>query len=319
MTNRLRRLSLSILLFGISFMAAAQGRPRVGLVLGGGGAKGAAEAGALKVIEEAGVPIDMIAGTSIGSIVGGMYSIGYRSADLDSLFSSQNWLELFGKELLGKHSIINLLDTMVARSPTARMPWRGEMNPYMSPMSFDKLPIPFRCVATDLRTQTEVVLDSGRLAQCMRASMAIPGVFSPVRMDGKVLIDGGAMNNLPVDVARNMGADIVIAIDLTQNKHDDHDESSAFKTGIGLIDWFLERPDISKYNRNRHDADIYINPNLKGFDAASFTPNDVLEMMKRGEKAARKHWSELKALAKCMKKAREQESDSTFCAEKNVP
>ncbi|MDY6270448.1 MAG: patatin-like phospholipase family protein [Prevotella sp.] len=319
MTNRLRRLSLSILLFGISFMAAAQSRPRVGLVLGGGGAKGAAEAGALKVIEEAGVPIDMIAGTSIGSIVGGMYSIGYRSADLDSLFSSQNWLELFGKELLGKHSIINLLDTMVARSPTARMPWRGEKNPYMSPMDFDKLPIPFRCVATDLRTQTEVVLDSGRLAQCMRASMAIPGVFSPVRMDGKVLIDGGAMNNLPVDVARNMGADIVIAIDLTQNKHDDHDESSAFKTGIGLIDWFLERPDISKYNRNRHDADIYINPNLKGFDAASFTPNDVLEMMKRGEKAARKHWSELKALAKRMKKAREQESDSTFCAEKNVP
>lgn len=300
-------------------MAVAQSRLRVGLVLGGGGAKGAAEAGALKVIEEAGVPIDMIAGTSIGSIVGGMYSIGYRSADLDSLFSSQNWLELFGKELLGKHSIINLLDTMVARSPTARMPWRGEMNPYMSPMSFDKLPIPFRCVATDLRTQTEVVLDSGRLAQCMRASMAIPGVFSPVRMDGKVLIDGGAMNNLPVDVARNMGADIVIAIDLTQNKHDDHDESSAFKTGIGLIDWFLERPDISKYNRNRHDADIYINPNLKGFDAASFTPNDVLEMMKRGEKAARKHWSELKALAKRMKKAREQEPDSTFCAEKNVP
>lgn len=319
MTNRLRRLSLSILLLGISFMAVGQSRPRVGLVLGGGGAKGAAEAGALKVIEEAGVPIDMIAGTSIGSIVGGMYSIGYRSADLDSLFSSQNWLELFGKELLGKHSIINLLDTMVARSPAARMPWRGEMNPYMSPMSFDKLPIPFRCVATDLRTQTEVVLDSGLLAQCMRASMAIPGVFSPVRMDGKVLIDGGTMNNLPVDVARNMGADIVIAIDLTQNKHDDHDESSAFKTGIGLVDWFLERPDISKYNRNRHDADIYINPNLKGFDAASFTPNDVLEMMKRGEKAARKHWSELKALAKRMEKAREQESDSTFCVEKNVP
>lgn len=319
MTNKLRRLSLSILLLVISFLATAQSRPRVGLVLGGGGAKGAAEAGALKVIEEAGVPIDMIAGTSIGSIVGGMYSIGYRSADLDSLFSSQNWLELFGKELLGKHSIINLLDTMVARSPAARMPLRGEMNPYMSPMSFDKLPIPFRCVATDLRTQTEVVLDSGLLAQCMRASMAIPGVFSPVRMDGKVLIDGGAMNNLPVDVAKNMGADIVIAIDLTQIKHDDHDESSAFKTGIGLIDWFLERPDISKYNRNRHDADIYINPNLKGFDAASFTPNDVLEMMKRGEKAARKHWSELKALAKRMKKAREQESDSTFCAEKNVP
>lgn len=107
MTNRLRRLSLSILLFCISFMAVGQSRPRVGLVLGGGGAKGAAEAGALKVIEEAGVPIDMIAGTSIGSIVGGMYSIGYRSADLDSLFSSQNWLELFGKRVCWASTVLS--------------------------------------------------------------------------------------------------------------------------------------------------------------------------------------------------------------------
>ena len=163
-------------------------RPKVALVLGGGGAKGAATVGVLKAVEKSGVPIDMVVGTSIGSIVGGLYSIGYDSKQLDSLFRTQSWLDIFSGSLMGD-SIIWTLREMTGGIVT----------------DFDSLPIPFRCVAVDVKKIREVVLSEGDLAQAMRASMAIPLVFKPVKIGNMQLVDGGVLNNLPVDVARDMG------------------------------------------------------------------------------------------------------------------
>ena len=262
-------------------------RPKVGLVLGGGGAKGAAEVGVLKVIEEAGVPIDYIAGTSIGSILGGLYSLGYRSADLEQLFLQQEWLDLFAGEMLEGGKIEALFDSIACRqSPNTCL---------ADSLSFDDLPIPYRCVAVDLRRMEEVVLSKGKLSRAMRASMAIPVALRSVEIDGRKLVDGGLLNNLPVDVVRQMGADVVIAVDLQQNKHKTKSFSLKDELGIGgFLDWLISRPDWNKYNDNCDDADIYINPPLDGYSITDFSHKLINEMMTIGEKEARKHMKELR-------------------------
>lgn len=247
-------------------------RPKVALVLGGGGAKGAATVGALKYVEASGVPIDFVVGTSIGSVVGGLYSVGYRSAQLDSMFRAQDWVSMGVGSLMGD-SIVRVLRDMAGED--------GHLD-------FDSLPIPFRCVAVDVNRMKEVVLKEGDLAQAMRASMAIPLVFKPVRRDGMRLVDGGVLNNLPVDVAKEWGADIVIAIDLTVNQHE------------GKKSWF--RPDLEKYHENLKQVDIYIHPDLKGFGAQDFTPSRIAEMMARGETAGKQALKDLKKLGRQLKK-----------------
>lgn len=247
-------------------------RPKVALVLGGGGAKGAAAVGVLKYVEQSGVPIDMVVGTSIGSIVGGLYSMGTTSEQLDSLFRNRAWTDLFTGSLMGD-SIVRTLRELTG-----------------SEVSFESLRIPFRCVAVDMNKMKEVVLKEGNLAQAMRASMAIPLVFKPVKIGNMKLVDGGVLNNLPVDVARDMGADIVIAVDLTVNKH--KDDSSLLT---------LLRPDLRKYQRNCKDADIYINPNLKGYGSEDFSPTKIAEMITLGEKAGKASLKDLKKLKKKLK------------------
>lgn len=318
---------MTLLMLVVSMAVVAQNRPKIGLVLGGGGAKGAAEVGVLKVIEEAGVPIDYIAGTSIGSIVGGLYSVGYRSADIEKMFTSQQWKslltdrndslshKLFARDSLGvryvlgfpvrRHGtveedtlqgvfkgkkILVLLDSMVRTSPVATS--QGGISR-----------IPFRCVAADVAHGQfrEIVLnpDSDALAVIMRSSMAIPGVFKPMALNGNVLIDGGALNNLPVDVCRQMGADIVIAIDLQQNKHDDYKSPLRFLKGnSGASSWLRDRPDIAKYNEMRTQADIYINPDLGKYDVMSFKEKAITDMIAMGEESARKYYAELVEVAK---------------------
>ena len=261
---------LMLICCGLSVMAQQQNeggktRPKVGLVLGGGGAKGAAAIGILRELEREKIPIDYIAGTSIGAIIGGLYAQGYRADDLEKLFRSQNWLELLADRdttLVGKvykeedgviyvfgfpvrrkadadkntgfwmlhgDHVYNFLDSLVSRSPVQR----GTV----------KQAIPFSCVAFDIRRQQEIVLDTGSLARNMRASMAIPGAFKPVQIDTLMLVDGGMGNNLPVDVVRKMGADIVIAIDLQQRKRDDYRSPFGFLKGLGGI---LD-PDLGSY------------------------------------------------------------------------
>lgn len=314
-----------LLLTAFTLNAAAQAgthekRLKVGLVLGGGGAKGAAHAGALKAIEETGIPIDYIAGTSIGSIVGGLYSCGYRADSLQAMFRSQEWSSLLAdrsdslqNKLIAKHedvtyilgypvkrhggnrngkergavrgdSVVALLDAMIGNTDS---------------ISFDSLPIPFRCVAVDWNTMKEVVLGSGKLSTAMRASMAIPGAYKPVAIDSMVLVDGGMLNNLPVDVVRAMGADVVIAIDLTQNKHENRRERTHITEVLGIggiLNWADTRPDLVKYAENRKAADVYINPDLNGFGAASFKPKAIEEMIERGYDAAKEQKDAIRKL-----------------------
>lgn len=268
---------LLLLVFSFSLFASfAQERPKVALVLGGGGAKGAAHVGVLKYIEKSGIPIDMVVGTSIGSIVGGLYAQGYRSEQLDAMFREQDWVSMGVGSLMGD-SIVGVLRNMMVNPGRTR---------------FEDLDIPFRCVAVDVKRLRTVVLKEGDLAQAMRASMAIPLVFKPVQMDGMLLVDGGVLNNLPVDVARNMGADIVIAVDLTVNKHADFDAS-------GIL--AMLRPDLKKYRQNCEDADLYINPKLRGYGAQNFSPEKIAEMIAIGEKAGKASRKNLKKLKKKLK------------------
>ncbi len=301
-------------------------RPKVGLVLGGGGAKGAAEVGVLKYIEKAGIDIDYIAGTSIGSIIGGLYACGYRSQQLDSMFREQDWITLLSdRNEAVKHRIVSKRDgvTYFFGFPVGRRGskladksvgmMRGDhvvalldsMIARPDSISFDSLPIPFRCVATDYRKRKRVVLSSGILSRCLRASMAIPGVFKAIDIDGTELLDGGLTDNLPVDVVKEMGADIVIAIDLTQNKHEKEDSEQRqkrkfmknAKSYIGrLVRWAVQRPDMVQYKENLKLVDIYINPKLKGYGAGSFTPKKLAKMIELGEKAGKKAYGKLKKL-----------------------
>ena len=302
---------LMLICCGLSMLAQQQDeggktRPKVGLVLGGGGAKGAAAIGILKELEREKIPIDYIAGTSIGAIIGGLYAQGYRADDLEKLFRSQNWLALLADRdttLVGKvykeedgviyvfgfpvrrkadadnntgfwmlhgDHVYNFLDSLVSRSPVQR--------------GIVKQAIPFSCVAFDIRRQQEIVLDTGFLARNMRASMAIPGAFKPVQIDTLMLVDGGMGNNLPVDVVRKMGADIVIAVDLQQRKRDDYRSPFGFLKGLGgILDWLAERPDIKKYNVNRTKADLYINPDLGSYGVTDFNAKAIKDILKIGE------------------------------------
>ncbi len=305
------------------FLTAANGRPKIGLVLGGGGAKGAAEVGVLKVIEKAGIPIDYIAGTSIGSIVGGLYAAGYTAAELDTMFCQQEWLSLltdrrsemggepykvkdgvtyiFGFPIMGelKNGDISGFGLM-----------RGEMvEEVIDSMSkrkgasdLENLKIPFQCVAADFRSATEVIIKNGPLSKAVRASISIPGVFKPVNRDGKKLVDGGMLNNLPVDVVKDMGADIIIAVDLQQNEQvpKESDFDFGMLSGLadmlgfgGLLDWVANRPDIDKYAKNIKLATIYIRPDLPDMDASSFGNKNSARMIQKGEEEAMKHWDEL--------------------------
>lgn len=291
---------------------AMAGRPRIGLALGGGGAKGAAEVGVLKVLEEAGIQVDCIAGTSVGAIVGGLYAAGYSAKELETMFQTQEWLSLltdrkaslsnepfetvdgvtyiFGFPVLDRNSSIfgvmrggrieEVLDSMLSARGCAE---------------FEGLRVPFRCVTADIRTAREVVLKEGPVCRAMRASMAIPGIFKPVRLGDRLLVDGGMLNNLPVDVCRKMGADIVIAIDLQQSEQKPRRQTDlsilsmvADYLGVsGILEWITNRPDIEKYNANRREADIYIHPLLPDADASSFGNKNAARMIQAGIDAAR--------------------------------
>lgn len=314
MTRAALVVMFSILQFPPFALSASSARPRVAVVFGGGGAKGAAEVGALKVIEQAGIPVDYVVGTSIGAIVGGLYSCGYTPAQLDTMFRTQEWLSLLTdrrQDLAWEpYKIVDNVTyifgfPVIDRANTSFGVMRGEriealldsMSGCSREISFDSLRIPFRCVAVDIKTTTEQVLSRGKLSRAMRASMAIPGIFKPVHSGGMSLVDGGMLNNLPTDVARQMGADIVIAIDLQQERQKEKDYSLREALGIGgLLDWVVSRPDVKKYNQNLKLADIYINPRLPDYDASSFGNKNAARMMQIGEKAALKVWPQLMKL-----------------------
>ena len=285
-------------------------RKKVAVVLSGGGAKGVGHVGALKVIERAGVPIDIITGTSMGSIVGGLYAIGYHADALDSIVRHQDWNALIlDREDLSRQSIEErqrqnsyIISTGLSFSKDRRLKGGGIIRGknlhslferlvagYSDSIDFNQLPIPFACVATNLVDFTEYDFHSGYLAQAMRASMAIPAVFTPVRIDSMVLVDGGMRNNYPADLARQMGADIIIGISVTDNPipADELDKPS------NILMQILDINTKNKYQENLALTDVMIKVDTQGYTAASFTSQALDTLLRRGEEAAMAHWDEL--------------------------
>ena len=289
-------------------------RKKVAVVLSGGGAKGVAHIGALKVIEEAGIPIDIITGTSMGSIVGGLYSIGYRADVLDSIVRAQDWNTLLlDREDLSLQRIAErekqntyMISTGITLKKNKGLSATGGIikgknlhslferltSGYNDSIDFNTLPIPFACVATDMVTFTEYDFHSGVLPQAMRASMAIPAVFTPVRIGGMVLVDGGMRNNYPADVAREMGADIIIGVAVPDEDKTAEDLGSTTSILKRIVDYNTK----NKYDENVSITDVYIPVNTHNYSAASFNSAAIDTLINRGEEAARGHWDELVAL-----------------------
>jgi NTE family protein len=277
-------------------------RPKVAVVLSGGGAKGFAHIGVLKVLEEEGIPIDIIVGTSIGSLVGGIYSLGYTAQEMEDICKAQNWQSLllddfprhylsrtdrslqqrylFGIEtdeikklslpqgVIKGQNVLNLLCGLTASVP--------------SEIDFSKLPISFACVAANLETGKEVILNKGYLPTAMFASMAVPGIFQFPERDSLVLIDGGMVNNFPVDVAKKMGADIIIGVDISDEFHG-REQIRSIQNVFGQLIGFLDQ---YKDSLNASLCDLIIRPDITGYSMTSFTNEAVDTLIVRGEKAA---------------------------------
>ncbi len=274
-----------------------------------------AHVGVLKVLERAGIPVDVVTGTSMGSIVGGLYAIGYNANSLDSIVRAQDWSYVItDRENLRSQSLsdrrkqniyalsiglnIGQKDKSgggIIRGKNIMELFQNLCTGYADSLNFSRdLPIPFACVATNIIDNTEVVFHSGRLPQAMRASMSIPGAFAPVRLGDMVLVDGGLRNNFPVDIARQMGADIVIGVTL----QGDAKEANDLNSTMGILNQIIDVNCKNKYEENIADTDLHIRVDTKGYTTASFTTSAVDTLIRRGEEEAMRHWDEIKALKK---------------------
>jgi len=282
-------------------------RPRVGLVLSGGGAKGMAHVGVLKVLEEIGVPIDYIAGTSMGSIVGGLYALGYTAAQLENYIRETDWEYLLTDHVSRPH--VSLYEKGERKRYWIQFPLRGARielplgmlsgqnvsnfftelaSPAYDQTDFSKFYIPFLCVATDIETGREVVIEHGNLAKAMRASMAIPSVFTPEVIDGKRLYDGGLINNFPANHLRDKGIDIIIGIDV--GDHSTNELSNIYQVMEQIV--FMTTQPLLEANQQL--CSVLIFPDITEYSVSSF--NAVDSLILRGERAVRLHYEDLKAL-----------------------
>lgn len=292
----------------------ASGRPKVAVVLSGGGAKGTAHIGALKVIEEAGIPIDYVVGTSMGAIVGGLYSIGYTPQQLDSMVNAQNWKFLLSDAPNPKDVLLddrlrseryvlsipfslksaNISDAGIIKGRNLARLFSTLTDGYQDSVNFSRLPIPFACVSENLVDGSEVVFHEGILATAMRSSMSIPGVFVPVDLNGMVLVDGGMVNNYPVDVALGMGADYIIGVDVQSPLL----KASGLKSLKDIFGQIINLQGERKYRENLRKTDVLIKVDVSGYSAASFTKEAIDTLIVRGERAAIDSWDGLLALKK---------------------
>jgi len=288
--------------------------PKVCLVLSGGGARGAAHIGVLKVLEELHVPIDCIAGTSMGALVGGAYASGMTPAEMEELIADVSTDLLFKerpprqdqdiRRKLDDRSILFGLE-LGLRDGTLLFP-KGVVSGVqletllrkLSKLSgyhkFDELPIPFRAVATDLVTGSPVVFSEGELANVMRASMSVPAAIAPAELQGQLLVDGGLTDNLPVDVARAMGADIVIAVNLGTPLMKREELTSVIGVTSQMIN-ILTDQNVQASLRSLRPTDILIEPALGDFSATDF--DHLAKTLPIGEAAARQAQARLEALA----------------------
>lgn len=296
-------------------------RPKVGVALSGGGAKGAAHIGVLKYMEEIGIPVDYVTGTSMGSIIGGLYALGYSPDEMAELIAGMDWSRYMSNRVdralqssaqrdrgssylfsvpFGTGEFQEKSGNLLSTLPSGVINGVSLINlfsrlsvGYNDSIDFMTLPIPFACVATDILTGDSVVLRSGSFARAIRSSMAIPGVFSPVEWEGHLLADGGLVNNFPVDVCIGMGAEILIGVELA-------DELVSNPEGLKSLPQQLSQylSIAVKGNRhtNREHCNIYMHPDISGYNMLSFSADAIDTLVRRGYECAKAHHDEFMQL-----------------------
>ena len=294
--------------------AAPSGRPRVCLVLAGGGARGTAHIGVIKVLEELRVPIDCIVGASSGALIGAAYATGIDADQMEKAVAGMNSKSLFvdqpprsevpirtkideARNYIGPEFGVRKHRLLVPKGLVAGEQLEGMMRRLIRSsevIRFDDLPIPFRAVATDLASGQTVVLSQGELSQALRASMSVPIALAPVRLDGRILVDGGVTDNLPLDVARTMGADVAIVVDLGSPHMSEEEMASLLGVSRRILDIMVEQSEKRSLELLRPD-DIVIHPELGDFDSADFDHLGV--PIPLGEQAARKVADRLRQLS----------------------
>ncbi|HNQ34758.1 MAG TPA: patatin-like phospholipase family protein [bacterium] len=283
---------------------AAAGRLRVGLVLGGGGARGLAHIGVLKELERCRVPIDCIAGTSMGAVVGGLYAAGLSAGEIESEMLRIDWADLFSDRpsrrnlsFQKKSDARNYLEAEIGmKAGRIRLPpglvAGQKLDLLLTTLlinaagtdDFEHLPIPFQCLATDIASGETVLLKEGRLMPAIRASMSVPGVFAPVELNNRLLVDGGLVNNLPVEAVQAMGCDLVIAVDVGYPLLDKEN----LRDMLDIVRQVMTLNQIENTRRQVErltPSDLLIKPELDGFSGSGF--NRVSELVARGESAVR--------------------------------
>ena len=282
-------------------------KPKIGLVLSGGGAKGFAHIGVLKVIEQAGIKIDYIGGTSMGAVVGGLYASGYSATQIDSIFrtinfdnllkdfiprNSKNFYEKKNDELYAFVLPFNKLKIGIPDALSKGMYNYNLLSSFTRNVryirDFNQLKIPFLCIATNIETGEQVILDKGNLAHAMIASSAFPTLFSPVEMNGMLLVDGGVTNNYPIEEVRKMGADIIIGVDVQDGLLSREELKQAPK----ILSQVTALQSIEKMKMNIKDTDIYIKPDIKNYGLISFDKG--LNIIQKGEEAGFEVMEQLK-------------------------
>ncbi len=287
----------------------------VGLVLGGGGARGAAHIGVLRVLERERIPVSHIGGTSMGSIVGGLYAAGYNADEIESILGSVDWRDMFSDDpsrevrplrrkeddyrfTMGYDLGFRDGQVMVPRGVLQgqklllllrRMLWVVDLVD-----DFDQLPIPFRCVAASLSTGEGKVFNGGDLVVAIRSSMSVPGAFAPLRVDGELLVDGGIVDNVPLDVVRAMGADKLVVVDVGAPLLRDEQIGSPLSVGMQMINILMKQQTDLRL-RELRDEDIYLQPDLGEFSSAAF--DRALETVPAGVAAAEAQIERLRAHA----------------------
>ena len=293
----------------------SESRPRVGLVLGGGGARGAAHIGVLKELERLRIPVDAIAGTSMGAIVGGLYATGVKSDELEQLVSSTDWTAALTDKSaredlsfrrkqddrqfpinfeLGLRGTDLLLPKGVIQGQKLDLLLR-DLTLHASHVSdFDDLPIPFRAVASDIVAGEAVVLGDGDLTMAIRASMSVPGLFAPARIDGKLLVDGGLIGNLPVNVMQQMGVDVIIAVDVEFPLYESEELGSVLTISEQMLTILIRKETLRQIDRLAED-DILIRPELGTYASANF--GDIVQTIEPGQQAASQQSDRLQKLS----------------------
>jgi len=295
----MKRKFLLAIIFCSAIVFSQEKQPKVGLVLSGGGAKGFAHIGVLKELEKAGVQIDMIGGTSMGAIVGGLYAIGYSANQIEKIVTETDFLALlrdenpretkpFFEKEYGETEFITL-PVMNGKIGFPRAISKGQnilgfmsslLRPVDSILKFKNLPIPFFCVATDIETGQQVLLEEGSLPMALRASGSFPTLLSPVEIDGKLLIDGGVSNNFPADIMKEKGADIIIGIDV-QGKLN---ERTKLNSAVAILNQIVSYKMYENSADQLKNIDVYIHPNIYEYSVIDFDKGK--EILERGAIAA---------------------------------